>query len=740
MTSSWLQRASTTGATLGRLIVAVLAMVLALPAAAYASTEFPRKSAADTLQAYGGLVLAQAQIGNRIYVGGTFTSVGYGSGTIARPYLVAFDARTGQLDAGFDPAPSGRISALTASRDGSSLYVAGIFGSVGGCAQCGRLAKIDPTTGSADQGFKPKPNSEATRLAQFGNTLYLAGWFDSVGGVARGRVAAVDATTGALDLGFDVPLNDSVRGMALSPDGSRLYLAGLFGTAGGVARSRFASIDTVTKRLTDWDPQVAADGWDVTLSPDGATAYLATANGTTGGACGGEHESILALPAQYSGRPPRIWVQGTAPGCMWNTGDVNVLVATGDTIFAGGHLALLDDGSQARRHLTALDATTGHTLPWAPVVADGGRGVLTMALLPAGLFIGGDMGRVAGVAHSGMAVLPLDADTTAPSRPATPAVSSTKAGTVTVRWRASLDADDANLTYRLYRDGGPAPVATVTANSTPYAVPTLTFSDTGLAAGGSHVYKVVASDGINSSAASVASAAVTTPASNLAPTYLDSVLANDPLLYWRLADPKGKSAAEETLHGDTGTYSAGTTLAAPGALAGNAAVTLDGVGAAVTSAHLFWAPQTFSTEMWFKTTTTSGGKLIGFGSSRTATSSHYDRHVYMTGGGQLVFGVYPSRVVTVASSRAYNDGQWHHVAATLGSAGMALYVDGQLVGTNPNTGAENFYGWWKVGGDNLNGWPSAPSSSHFAGSVDEVAVYPTALTAAQVSAHYAARG
>jgi len=30
---------------------------------------------------------------------------------------------------------------------------------------------------------------------------------------------------------------------------------------------------------------------------------------------------------------------------------------------------------------------------------------------------------------------------------------------------------------------------------------------------------------------------------------------------------------------------------------------------------------------------------------------------------------------------------WHHVVATGGPAGMQLYVDGALVGTNPNTGA-----------------------------------------------------
>jgi hypothetical protein len=61
-----------------------------------------------------------------------------------------------------------------------------------------------------------------------------------------------------------------------------------------------------------------------------------------------------------------------------------------------------------------------------------------------------------------------------------------------------------------------------------------------------------------------------------------------------------------------------------------------------------------------------------------------------------------------------------------------------LVGSNTTTTNQSYNGYWRVGGDNLNGWPSQPSSDYFAGSVDEAAVYPTALSAAQVAAHYAA--
>jgi hypothetical protein len=45
--------------------------------------------------------------------------------------------------------------------------------------------------------------------------------------------------------------------------------------------------------------------------------------------------------------------------------------------------------------------------------------------------------------------------------------------------------------------------------------------------------------------------------------------------------------------------------------------------------------------MWFKTTTTSGGTLIGFGNSQTGVSGSTDRQILMSNTGQLHFGVYP---------------------------------------------------------------------------------------------------
>jgi hypothetical protein len=181
----------------------------------------------------------------------------------------------------------------------------------------------------------------------------------------------------------------------------------------------------------------------------------------------------------------------------------------------------------------------------------------------------------------------------------------------------------------------------------------------------------------------------------------------------------------------------GLTWGAQGVVATNTAAALNGTstGTAATTVST-QAPATFSVEAWFKTTTTSGGRIVGFGDSQTGTSSSYDRHLYLTNTGQVVFGVSNGTRRTVSTTAAYNDGTWHHVVASLGSQGMALYLDGALASRSSTvTSALSYRGFWRIGGDNLNGWPSVPTSRYLQGTVDEVAVYAAQLTATQVARH-----
>ena len=106
--------------------VAVTAAVLPADAApvppSAAATLGNANPADNTPHAQSGEVRAFAQVGNTVYVGGTFTNIkaaGAGSWT-SRPYLFAYDSGTGAINTTFLPQLDGSVSALAISPDGRS--------------------------------------------------------------------------------------------------------------------------------------------------------------------------------------------------------------------------------------------------------------------------------------------------------------------------------------------------------------------------------------------------------------------------------------------------------------------------------------------------------------------------------------------------------------------------------------------------------------------------------------------
>jgi hypothetical protein len=212
--------------------------------------------------------------------------------------------------------------------------------------------------------------------------------------------------------------------------------------------------------------------------------------------------------------------------------------------------------------------------------------------------------------------------------------------------------------------------------------------------------------------------------------------------YYRLQEGSGTTATNTGSAGSAanGTYSSGgVTYAVAGPNCGandTKAVRLNGSSGAIWTTQQLTNPQTFSVQVWFSTTTTSGGKLIGFGNGANgAESSQYDRHIYLTNSGQLVFGVYNGQPYTVSSPGAYNNGAWHLATATFSpSTGMKLYVDGGLVASSTaTTAAENFTGYWRIGYDAIySPWPNSPTSLRYSGALAHVSIYDTVLSATQV--------
>jgi hypothetical protein len=172
----------------------------------------------------------------------------------------------------------------------------------------------------------------------------------------------------------------------------------------------------------------------------------------------------------------------------------------------------------------------------------------------------------------------------------------------------------------------------------------------------------------------------------------------------------------------------------------NKAYAFNGSSQFISTSVSYTNPSDLSLSLWFNTTTSTGGRLVGLGDSQTGgLSATYDRHIYMNDAGQLYFGVNPGTgLATINTTLSYNDGVWHHVAATLSSTtGITLYVDGTLISSNATPlGGQSYTGYWKIAYDRLTGWPSAPSSNYFNGSIDDVLIYSTALSAANITTLY----
>jgi hypothetical protein len=213
-------------------------------------------------------------------------------------------------------------------------------------------------------------------------------------------------------------------------------------------------------------------------------------------------------------------------------------------------------------------------------------------------------------------------------------------------------------------------------------------------------------------------------------------------LEWPLTDASGAiSPADLSGNNRSATFVGTTTTDASAPLGcprdGGSAWKLDGSTNSAYSATAMSAPQVFTIELSFQTTV-KAGRLIGFGNQTTGASVNYDRQIYINSDGALTFGVYNSGARTITSTATVTDGAWHHVAATMSSNGMKLYLDGRSVGTPlANSAAESTTGYWRVGYDNLNGWPKPPTSYFFNGRIRNVGVYTVELTAEQIANHAA---
>jgi hypothetical protein len=295
---------------------------------------------------------------------------------------------------------------------------------------------------------------------------------------------------------------------------------------------------------------------------------------------------------------------------------------------------------------------------------------------------------------------------------------------MTLNW---IDNSSDELGFAIYRAtsaSGPfTHLATTAANTTTYVA-------TGLAANTTYFYRVHAVRESLSAAAAASRATLSNCATfNILQVPTTNIVAN-----YRL-----NGNATDFYNINNGALQGSPTATTDRYGVSNGALNFNGTSQYISTTNSYANPINFTISVWFRTTTTTGGSLIGFTSNQTGLTGSHDRHIYMGNDGRIHFGVFGGVVRTVNSTTAYNDGNWHQATATMSSsAGITLYLDGALVLNNSaGTSAENFTGYWRMAAQTFNAaWPGAPTSSYFQGALDDAFIFNRVLSASEIATLY----
>jgi chitodextrinase len=311
--------------------------------------------------------------------------------------------------------------------------------------------------------------------------------------------------------------------------------------------------------------------------------------------------------------------------------------------------------------------------------------------------------------YSATATATTQADTQPPTAPGTPVPTVVSTSQINLTWPAATD-DVAVTGYRVERCAGAGCSTTFAQVGTPA---TASFSDTGLSASTSYSYRVRATDAAGNLGAYSATATATTLGTN--PSLVAAYAFNE---------GSGTTVADLSGRGNTGTIANATW--ATGKY--DSALAFNGSNALVTiadsaSLHLTTA---MTLEAWVNPSVVSSAW-------RDVIYKGNDNY-YLEGTTTVGAGV-PTGAATIAGNNngangtsALTANTWSHLAVTFDGATVRLYVNGTQVGTLAQAGTiVTSTNPLQIGGDSIYG-------QFFQGMIDEVRVYNTALTLAQIQA------
>ena len=217
--------------------------------------------------------------------------------------------------------------------------------------------------------------------------------------------------------------------------------------------------------------------------------------------------------------------------------------------------------------------------------------------------------------------------------------------------------------------------------------------------------------------------------------YRTLVLSHGPEAYWRLGEPAGTTAVDETGNGHDGTYVNTPTLGAAGLITNdpNTSVDFDGVNEYVDVAADYvgngWAVLTL--EAWVDQDANPGTNIIA-GRDKVASDNPNPYAIACHPAGKWDFRLFTT-VTGYDNILINSETGRHYLAMTYDGANLRGYLDGVEVSGSPvaMTGAvqTDVTLPFRIG-------TYSDSVDTFDGQIDEVAVYQAALSASQIAEHY----
>ena len=493
------------------------------------SSSTPKTVAADALPTaqINGVVWSQVIVGNTVYVGGEFTRArpaGAAAGTseVSRNNLMAYNLSTGVMTS-FNPSVNGVIRAITASPDGSRIYVGGGFSTVGGVART-RLAAFSTATGALLPDWKPTANGTVRALGAYGSTVYAGGSFTSTSGQSRQRAASFNASTGAVEAWKGTIPNGAVNALTISPNGDRVVIGGSFTSYNGGTTPGYgmAATNSSTGAATAWNigkliKNAGTNGAILSLTSDADGVYGTGYDYGSG--------AMFAGTFRASGSNGNtVWIED----CH---GDTYSAVPVGDVVYTTAHahfcgnIGGFPETNPRSYHRTltfskAATCTIGRNvtggsyfnfegrpcptlLAFYPDINTGtytgqGQGPWNVAANSQYVLYGGEFTIVNNKRQQGLtrfAVSSIAPDKEGPKATGTsfqPTLSTPTANSVKVTWKSNYDRDNEQLTYQVLRNG--VVVRTQTGLSTDWNRPTISWTDTGRSGGTTYTYQVRATD------------------------------------------------------------------------------------------------------------------------------------------------------------------------------------------------------------------------------------------------------